>query len=79
MRETEAKEAAKEGRDPVTIPEIVPVQIHELITTNSRPLRTTIIENEYSNRVKVINLAPSLKTIFTESENTDYYGRFSIS
>ena len=79
MRDNEAKEAAKEGRPAVTIPEIRPVQIHELITTNSRPLRTAFIEEIYSARVKVINLAPSLKTIFTDSENTDYYGRFSIS
>lgn len=79
MRDTEAKEAKKEDRDPVTIPEIVPVQIHELVTTNSRLLRTTYIEEKYPNRVKVIKLASSLKTIFTNNENTDYYGRFSIS
>jgi phosphoribosylpyrophosphate synthetase len=79
MRATEEKEAAKEGRDPVPIPEIVPVKIHKLITTNSRPLRTTYIKEKYPERVKVIELAPSLKTIFTDSENTNYYGRFSIS
>jgi phosphoribosylpyrophosphate synthetase len=79
MIATEAKKAAEESREPVLIPEIVPVQIHELITTNSRPLRTAFIQKNYPSRVKVINLAPSLNTIFTKSENTDYYGRFSIS
>ena len=79
MRETEARDAAKESREPVLIPEIVPVQIHKLITTNSRPLRTAFIEKLYPGRVKVIKLAPSLKTIFTNSENMDYYGKFSIS
>jgi hypothetical protein len=82
MNEAEVKKAVKEEREPKVITFYEPVQIHELITTDSRPLRTNYIKTvsggKYKDRITILPLANSIKTIFADIENKEYYGRFSI-
>jgi len=75
-RKKEAVKAAEEHREPIAISD--PAKVFRLITTNSRPIRTSYIETNYKEQITVINLAKSLHTVFSETENKEYYGRFSI-
>jgi phosphoribosylpyrophosphate synthetase len=52
--------------------------IHKLITTNSRPFRSKYIQDNFGDRITVLNLSNSLKAVFSDVENKEYYGRFSI-
>jgi len=63
-------------RNKATIPN--PAQIYKLITTNSRPFLTKYIQDNFRDRITVINLSESLKAVFSDIENKEYYGKFSI-
>jgi phosphoribosylpyrophosphate synthetase len=55
-----------------------PAKVYKLITTNSRPFLTKYIQDKFGDQITVINLANSLATVFSDIENKEYYGRFSI-
>jgi phosphoribosylpyrophosphate synthetase len=49
-----------------------------LITTNSRPTRSTELKQKYKDKVDLINIANALKNIFIEDCNTPYIAPYSI-
>jgi phosphoribosylpyrophosphate synthetase len=71
-------ELEKSEAERKVISDIDPAQVHKLITTNSRPFCSKYIQENYNERVTVLNLSNSLKTVFSDVENKEYYGKFSI-
>ena len=53
-------------------------KVHSLITTNSRPFRTDFIQKTYGDRVQVVDIANSLRTIFNDKKDTKYITPYSI-
>jgi phosphoribosylpyrophosphate synthetase len=53
--------------------------IHMLITTNSRPLKTKEMLDKYNDKIIVIDIAISLHRIFTKQDDNEYIAPYSIN
>jgi len=52
--------------------------VNLLVTSNTRPFRVKQIQNDYPNKIEVINIAPVLHKIFTNQEHDKYIAPYSI-